>query len=141
MILVGWLAGASLVAFSGCSCSDRTIESDLESDPDHRKAACMWIGSTWGHFADGSVRMIVDEQISKSGSACLCLTEDEYWSQSRHDELNDLALQECDRLAMQHDFVRDECQEDYESEVWYDYTRWVTPNFDGRPPGFTCAQP
>jgi hypothetical protein len=135
-MLVGCLAGSSMLGSSGCSCSERTTHN--VSVVDRGEPACMWIIGTNGYFADGSKRFITDEDRSISGTACLCLSEEEFESESRHEELNDMSLEVCRQLAMQHDFVRDECDEHYEDQAWYTYVYWAVGRYDARPPGFTC---
>ncbi len=90
----------------------------------------MWIIDTWGHFPDGTVRLIFDERTTPewSGAACMCMTEEEYESGSRVDELKDKALDLCEELADLHPFEWNECQEDYESSPasdswWIEWSR------------------
>lgn len=103
----------------------------------------MWIWGdeepTTGIFADGSKRAISDESISRAGTVCLCLTEREYEMQLRHDEMNGMALEECKRLASQHDFVSDNCDEQYEQGDWLNNVFWAEGEWEnGKPSGFSC---
>lgn len=100
------------------ACADESIEI-----PERLRGAptCAWVIDSWGHFEDGSVRMILDEPRSINGAACLCLTTDQYETKARFDELNDMALEVCEQLAAQHDFAWDECREDYESGRWLEF--------------------
>lgn len=108
------------------ACGDETVEvpEALRGEP-----ACMWVMDSRGHFEDGSVRLIIDEPRSYTGAACLCLTEAEYESKSRHDELNDRALEVCNQLATQHDFAWTECQENHDSGRWLDLVFWARGQF------------
>lgn len=92
-----------------------------------------------GIFADGSKRTISDEETHHVGTACLCLTQREYEMQLRHDELNEMTLQECKRLAAQHDFVSDNCEEQYEQGDWLNNVYWAEGDFaSGKPADFSC---
>ena len=123
---------ASLLA----ACGDDLVDTSADSD---REPACMWIVGTRGHFADGTTMLFSDEANNRAGTACLCITQDEYDSKSRHDELNDLALAECERLAEPYGFEWNECQMDHDSDAWMNSVFWAKGNFDnGPPPGFSC---
>ncbi len=118
------LGSAALVVLlaSACASDEVEIPETLRGEP-----ACAWIIDTRGHFEDGRTRLIIHEHTSGpgTGAACLCLTEEEFETQVRHDELNDRALVVCNELAQQHDFAWDECQMDHDSERWLDFVFWA----------------
>lgn len=124
---------------AGGACGDDLTE---VPDEDGREPACMLLVGTDGHWDDGSVRVIFDEFDSGSvGVGCMCLTQEEFESQSRHDELAELVLAECERLSALHEFDWDECQEDYDNGVWLPlvYWGWEGSQFRYRvPPTLPC---
>ena len=118
-----------LLALAGTApaCSDEVVEipEQLRGEP-----ACAWVIDSQVHFADGSLRVLYDEQTKWTGAACLCVTEQDFESRSRDQEFNDLALQICNTLAAQHDFEWNDCQIDYESERWLDFVFWTSDGFE-----------
>ncbi|MEM9453565.1 MAG: hypothetical protein AAGF11_05250 [Myxococcota bacterium] len=98
--------------------------------------------------------MILDQENNRTGTVCLCLTEEEYdslgerlsrrgWPEAGtlKEEYNELAYEECKRLAANYDFVDDECLEYYETGEWLKDIYWSRGNWDnGAPPGFTCLE-
>jgi hypothetical protein len=123
-------------AVTAGACSDRvaTVDDEILTRP-----ACMWIIGTDGHWSDGSLRVIYDESRGRAGTACLCLTEEEFESKTHHDQLNDLALVECERLASVHQFDWDECQQDHEAGAWLGDVFWAAGFYaNGLPSGFVC---
>ena len=107
-----------LAVASGCGADQVEIPDSLRGEP-----ACAWIIDSRGHFADGGTHILLDE-MGRTGVACLCLTEEEFETGARHDELNDKALEVCNWLASQQDFAWDECQMDHDSERWLDFVFW-----------------
>ena len=106
----------AITTLAVASCADEVIEV-----PDHLRGdpTCVWIIGTWGHFADGSVRLIIDDDAAFRGAAaCVCMTEADFESQSRADELNAMALDLCDELATRYPFEWDECQQDHDDGEW-----------------------
>lgn len=101
------------------SCSDDVVEV-----PDHLRGepTCLWIIGSWGHFADGGMRLIIDEDAQfRTAAACVCMSDADYESGSRADELNDMALEICEDLATQNPFEWDECQQDHDDGEWLKY--------------------
>lgn len=120
LALVGLVSGA-------LACADEVVEipDELRGEP-----ACAWVIDSLVHFADGGVRVLYDEQSGGTGAGCLCLSEQEFESGSRNQDLNDLALVVCNQLAAQHDFEWNDCQMDYESERWLDFVFWAVEEFE-----------
>jgi hypothetical protein len=149
--LAASLAAASIVDGS-CSCSDRHLGEDPEA---HGEPACLWLISPSAFRADGSTRVIVDEEHSRSGTACLCLTQEEYDSLGDRldrvrfpeegtilDEYNELAYDECKRLAaLIEGAVDDECLDYYEQGTWLKDIYFARGDWaNGAPPGFSCGE-
>ncbi len=109
-MLIGSLVSAS------CGDDEVSVPDHLRGDP-----TCMWIVDTWGHFADGGKRLISDEKTRWAGAACVCMTDAEFESKSRADELNDMALEICEELATQHSFEWTECQQDHDDGEWLEF--------------------
>jgi hypothetical protein len=61
---------------------------------------------------------------------CICMTEEEYESGSRLDELNQLLLEDCEYDALQYEFDWTDCEADFESNEWIgedgDRVTWPT---------------
>lgn len=90
-------------------CGDR-----LADDPDHvptERACARPISS--GHWTDGRLR-----HVGTARHVCMCMTEEEYESGSRLDELNQLLLEDCEYDALQYNFDWTDCQADFESKEW-----------------------
>jgi hypothetical protein len=144
---------AALVGGGSCTCSDRALGEEPQG---YGEPACLWLISPRAFRADGSTRLIVDDDNHRSPTACLCLTDQEYDSLGDRlervrfpeegtilDEFNELAYDECKRLAALIDgAVDDECLDYYEKGTWLKdiyFARGVWSN--GKPPGFTCYEP
>lgn len=128
--VVGALGLACLIglAAGGFGCSDRTVDEGLPEQD--RFAACLWVVEARGLDGDGEhVSLITDEARGTVGTVCLCLTEREMQTRSRHDELNDLGLEECERLATldprASEFVSTSCEELHATGDWLDVVIWV----------------
>lgn len=100
--------------------------------------------------------LIVDDEHRRSGTACLCLTQEEYDALGDRldrvgfpeegtvlDEYNELAYDECKRLAALIDgAVDDECLDYYEQGTWLKDIYFARGDWaNGAPPGFTCDEP
>ena len=96
-------------------CAER--QGDLEDDGDELYPVCMTIGGTMGHWADGTGTSILDIDGS-AGTACMCMTLEEYQSRELVDELAELVVEECQRLARRYEFESNECRQYYESGIW-----------------------
>jgi hypothetical protein len=149
------LAAAVAVAVpvgSSCSCSDRVVG---EAPEGHGEPACLWLIAPRGYRADGSSNAIVDPMASRVGTVCLCLTQDEYDALGARldrvafpeegtllDEYNELAYDECKRLAaFIEGVVDDECLEYYEAGTWLKDIYFARGGWaNGTPPGFTCHE-
>jgi hypothetical protein len=125
MILIG--LGLAGVAWTATACSEDLVEipEELRGEP-----ACAWVIDSFVHFEGDNLRVLYDEQTGWSGAACLCLTEEQFESRSRDAEFNDLALDICNKLAAQHEFIWNDCQMDYESERWLDFVYWAVEDFE-----------
>jgi hypothetical protein len=149
-ILVALGVGTSVGG--GCSCSDRTVDDEPRS---HGEPACLWLINPVAFRADGSVRLIIDEENDRSPTVCVCLTEEEYDSLGDRlervgfpeegtllDEYNELAYDECKRLAaLIEGAVDDECLDYYENGTWLKdiyFARGAWAN--GKPSAFTCDE-
>ncbi len=67
----------------------------------------------WGHWDDGTKRVLGTDR-----HVCLCMTEEEYESGSRLDEINAMLLQVCDEQAKSFDFDWTECQSRHDERFW-----------------------
>lgn len=144
---------AAAIGGSSCSCSDRIVG---EPPQGYGEPACIWLISPRGFRADGSVSTILDHDNQRSGTACLCLTEEEYDSLGDRldrvgfpepgtllEEFNEVAYDECKRLSAidEDDFVDDECLDYYEAGEWLKDIYFSRDDYDnGAPPGFTCYE-
>ncbi len=90
----------------------------------------MWIMDTRMHFSDGTSKLIFDEPANQTGAACACLTEAEFESKSRLEELNDMALQICEDLANGTPYEWNECQHNHDSGEWLDVVFWSAGNWE-----------
>ena len=138
---------------SSCSCPDRVVG---ESPHGYGEPACLWLISPDGFRADGSSSLIRDHELGRTGTVCLCLTEEEYASLGDRldrvgfpergtllEEYNELAYEECKRLSAldPDDFVDDECLDYYEAGEWLKDIYFSRDEWDrGAPPGFTCYE-
>ena len=140
------------VASGSCSCPDRTVGDEPRT---HGEPACLWLINPVAYRADGSTRLIIDEQDNRSPTACLCLTQDEFdalgdrLERARFphegtllEEYNELAYDECKHLAALIDgAVDDECLDYYEHGTWLKDIYFAEGAWaDGTPRGFTCEE-
>lgn len=99
------------------ACAER--QADLDDDTPLPEPTCMLVGAH-GYFEAGGMQPILNEH-DTTGTVCLCLTEDERLSRSRHEELNDLAYAEClHNSTLVWTFDSTDCQDFYESGFWLD---------------------
>jgi hypothetical protein len=109
------------VTLATTACSD-TVEADMDDEP--REAACARPISR-GHWEDGRRRTIGADR-----HVCLCMTEEEYESRSRLDELNQMLLEDCELDALQYDFDWTDCEKDFLVKTWIgengDQVTWPT---------------
>jgi len=142
-------------AFAGpnCACPDRTVG---ETPEGQTQPACLWLISPRGFRADGSPSVIFDRDYHRSGTVCLCLTQEEYDAMGERldrvgfpepgtllEEYNELAYEECKRLSAidTDDFVDDECLDYYKAGEWLKDIYFNRGSWDnGAPPGFTCYE-
>jgi hypothetical protein len=152
VILAVSVTTAAVVGGS-CSCSDR-----VAGDPPqgYGEPACLWLISPDAFRADGSATPIVDPAAGgRVGTVCLCITQEEFDALGDRlervgfpeegtllEELNELAYDECKRLAaLIEGAVDDECLEYYEGGVWLkdiSFARGESAN--AKPPGFACDE-
>ncbi|NJK32116.1 MAG: hypothetical protein HC927_06700 [Deltaproteobacteria bacterium] len=118
------------------ACSERQLDGEIE---DPRSAACM-VGVAHGYWDDGGLLVIREWATGTAFTACLCLTEEEFSTKSREDELNDMLLEECERQAAMKDFDSNDCQEFYDSEYWLLMVSWARGDNEWmRTPGLSCS--
>jgi hypothetical protein len=98
---------ASHLVLTACG-NDTVVAPKLE--PGER--ACAFPLSV-GHWDDGTLR-----HIGAARMVCVCMTESEFESKSRFDELNEELLADCNREAAKYQFDWTECEADYESKAW-----------------------
>ena len=113
------LTGAGVGAGWGCADDVVQVPEELYGDP-----VCMWVADAHVYEADGSLHVIFDHNTSWTGAACLCSSEEEFNAQTRHEELNDMALQICENLADQYVHEWNDCQMKHDSKRWYTFTFW-----------------
>ncbi|NVB37073.1 hypothetical protein G6O69_04470 [Pseudenhygromyxa sp. WMMC2535] len=106
------------LALSGCA------ERQLEDEADDRERACMLMAGGRVYWEDGQSRVIVDAS-GRSATACLCLTEEEFETQSRHDELNERLYERCEALAATFEADSNDCLEHYEAGTWLPGVWWA----------------
>jgi hypothetical protein len=124
------------LALTLAGCADR--QADIDDERPEAEPTCMILPAR-GYWDDGSTRTINNEW-GTVGSVCECLTEEERMSDSVHEELNELAYAECNRISTLHwDFDWTECEELYEDGTWLNYvfiargdTEWLNHT------GLTC---
>lgn len=149
---VAVVASAGLFG-SSCSCSDRVVG---EPPQGYGEPACLWLISPSGFRADGSTSLILDHEIGRTGTVCLCLTQEEYDGLGDRiervrfpepgtllEEYNELAYEHCKRLSARDpdNFVDDECRDYYEAGEWLKDIYFSSGEWDrGAPPGFTCYE-
>jgi len=120
---LGFVAALTLAAALACGDDDTTVAPEPESKP-----ACMLLFGTFGYWEDGGSHQVWDLEKGHVASACMCMTEDEFYSRSLHDDLNDLLLDECERQSALFEFDWDECQEQHDSGFWIGGTYWAWQN-------------
>jgi len=120
---LGFVAALTLAAALACGDDDTTVAPEPESKP-----ACMLLFGTFGYWEDGGSHQVWDLEKGHVASACMCMTEDEFYSRSLHDDLNDLLLDECERQSSLYEFDWDECQEQHDSGFWIGGTYWAWQN-------------
>ncbi|GEM_PF-6182328 len=88
-----------------------------------------------GHWEDGTHRTV-----GTARHVCLCMTEAEYESESRFDELNQALRRDCEQDAVQYGFDWTDCEEDFAAKNWIgdegQYITWPTGPVRN-PPGST----
>lgn len=151
-VIAAGLIGALTLGGGSCSCSDRVVGEAPQGDGE---PACLWMILPYASLEDGSTRVIMDHQHDRSGTVCLCLTEQEYDALGDRldrvgfpeegtllDEYNELAYEECKRLAsLVEGVVDDECLAYYEGGEWLKDIYFARGDWaNGRPPGFTCHE-
>ena len=150
------ILAASLAAVLGgsCSCPDRVVGDPPQGYGD---PACLWLINPRAFRADGSVDKIQDPAAGdRAGTVCLCITEAEYAALGDRldrvhfpeegtllEEFNELAYDECKRLAaLIDDVVDDQCLDYYEHGTWLKDIYFARGDWaNGKPPGFTCDAP
>ena len=128
-----------LGALSPFACSDETVDIPEELIG---KPYCMIVGS-WGHYADGTVHLIMNATATKNPAGCACARQEERWSPETLAMLNDLALEACKEAATHWDFEWDECQEDYDAETWIYSVMYVGEDGEDTyylPPDLHCTE-
>jgi len=151
LITAAGLGFASLLGGS-CTCSDRPVD---DSPEPRSSPACLWLITPRAYRADGSSTAILDDANDRNGTVCLCLTQEEYDALGDRldrvrfpeagtilDEYNELAYDECKRLAaLIEGAVDDECLDYYQNGTWLkDIYPARSIYADGPPPGFTCVE-
>jgi hypothetical protein len=144
---------ATAVLGGSCSCPDHVIGVTPQGYPE---PACVWLISPNAFLADGSDEAIGDPRFGGGvGKACLCITQEEFDALGERldrvrfpeegtllEEFNEVAYEECKRLAaLIDDVVDDECLEYYEGGIWLkDISFARGESADAKPPGFTCYE-
>ena len=75
----------------------------------------------WGHWNEGGMHTIGPDR-----HVCLCMSEAEFLSGERLDELNAALLADCELAAAPWDFDWTECQDRYDEGVWIEGVTWPT---------------
>lgn len=116
------------------ACADETVDIPEELIG---KPYCMIVGS-WGHYADGTVHLVMNETATKNPAGCACVVQENLWSSETLAMLNDLALEACNADAAHWGFEWDECQADYEAETWLYSIMYVGEDTYYLPPDLHC---
>jgi hypothetical protein len=129
------------------SCLDDTVVVPV---PEPGRPQCMIVAGTDGHFADGTQYTV--NWPRKSAAGCACIRPDQrifvgthgqwFWTDDALAKLNDLAYEDCQKAAMQFDFVWDECKADYESGRWLPHVWYVGEDDEDSyylPPDLYCT--
>ncbi|MCA9687270.1 MAG: hypothetical protein KC457_34235, partial [Myxococcales bacterium] len=77
--------------------------------------------TSWGHWENGSMHIIAPDR-----QVCLCMSEAEYLSGERLDELNAMLLEDCELDAEPYEFDWTECQQYHDAGYWLDMVTWAT---------------
>ncbi|NVB39475.1 hypothetical protein G6O69_16655 [Pseudenhygromyxa sp. WMMC2535] len=93
-----------------------------------RRKACMIMAGGRVYWEDGRTTVIFDGS-GRSASACLCLTEEEFETKSRHDELDDMLYELCETLAVPYEADSNDCLEHYEAGTWLPGGWWAEGEF------------
>ena len=86
---------------------------DVVPIPQVDESAACARGLSKGYWNDGTHRVIGADR-----HVCLCITEDEFESMSRVDELNQMLLEDCRDQSALYGFDWDDCDEDYAAKEW-----------------------
>ena len=144
--------GLAALLGGSCTCIDRPV--DDVSEP-RGEPTCLWLISPRATRADGTRPILDDDEHRRPATVCLCLTEDEYDALGDRldrvgfpeegtllEEYNELAYDECQRLAaLIEGVVDDECLDYYENGTWLKdiypaRSIWA----HGVPSGFACGE-
>ncbi|NVB37298.1 hypothetical protein G6O69_05610 [Pseudenhygromyxa sp. WMMC2535] len=119
-VLLGAGALGGLVA-----CTERPLALGDSVADVYREPACALLVDTWGHWEDGTRQLIMNHEAGSSISVCMCMSEEEFDSGVRDDELADLLLDACLAYSELYGYDWDECEEKRaESEWWLWYKVW-----------------
>ncbi len=120
------LAFAALfAAVIACGDDMTVVPEESESKP-----VCMLLVDTHGYWQDDHGEAISDVfGTGHVASQCMCMTEEELESRSLHADLNDLLLEECERLAGLFEFDWNECQKHHDSGLWVGFTYRAWNNY------------
>ena len=131
-----WTLALTLAVAPVLGCVDRLADPDEEP----RYPACAKITAS-GYWEDGTQYVLVDERDGATGSACICLTEQEKKSGDWDEEINDLAFAECTRLADVYsgNFDWDDCEEGYRSGEWIKSIAFAIDDTAWRARGLECS--
>ncbi|WP_157595770.1 hypothetical protein [Plesiocystis pacifica] len=120
--VLGLALAASVLGLG--SCGDDLV---VPTEPETQRACARAISR--GYWEDGG-----QHNLGLRRHVCLCMTEEEYLSQSRLEELHQALLDDCLSEASSFGMDWSECQADYESEVWISGVEkgsrvtWPTPD-------------
>ncbi len=103
-------------------CAERQAE--LNGDALERAPVCMAIGGTMGYWPDGTHTSVLDVDTGTAVTGCLCMTQEEFESQLRLEELNALTYEQCELHAERSGFAWNSCAEDRDAGLWLLNTSW-----------------
>lgn len=103
-------------------CAERQL--DFESFEAERRVACVPLPAR-GRYPDGSIEYIRPPGRDGTVAVCMCMTDEEMDEGVYDDLLNDRAVEECEAAAAPYGFEWDDCQENYETGVWYGFAVFV----------------
>jgi hypothetical protein len=98
----------ALLALSACH--DDTVAIDTADT----EAACARPLS-YGYWETGEYEL---RKIGRELLVCVCMSEAEFESKSRLDDLNEALLEACRQDAAKYAFDWDDCEQDFESRAW-----------------------